>query len=148
VTSSSQVKINKALAMGAAAGFLYTAKGYASKVDEQLGPVHLIVDGAGGDSYGNLIDMACPGGRIVSYGATAGMPGKLELRKVFWKQLHLVGSTMGSPDDFAAMLDMVNKHKIIPVVDEVFALCDGNRALEKMNVSTQFGKLVLRISDK
>jgi zinc-binding alcohol dehydrogenase/oxidoreductase len=148
VTSSSQTKIDKALAMGASAGFLYTAEGYASKVNEQLGPVHLIIDGAGGDGYGDLIDMICPGGRIVSYGATAGIPGKLELRKVFWKQLHLVGSTMGSPDDFAAMLDMVNKHKIKPVVDEVFALSEGNKALEKMNVSTQFGKLVLRMSDK
>ncbi len=77
------------------------------------------------------------------------MPGKLELRKVFWKQLHLVGSTMGSPDDFAAMLDMVCKHKIQPVIDEVFvALSEGNKAFEKMNVSSQFGKLVLRVSDK
>jgi zinc-binding alcohol dehydrogenase/oxidoreductase len=148
VTSSSQVKIDKAIAMGAAGGFLYTEEGYGSKVNEQFGPVHLIVDGAGGDGYSELIDIACPGGTIVNYGATAGMPSKLELRKVFWKQLHLVGSTMGSPADFAAMLDTVNKHKIEPVVDEVFALSDGNRAFEKMNVSSQFGKLVLRVSDK
>ena len=148
VTSSSQAKIDKALAMGATAGFLYTAKGYASQVNEQFGPVHLIIDGAGGDGYGELIDVVCPGGTIVNYGATAGMPNKLELRKVFWKQLHLVGSTMGSPEDFAAMLDMVNRHKIQPVIDEVFALSDGNKAFEKMNVSSQFGKLVLRVSDK
>jgi zinc-binding alcohol dehydrogenase/oxidoreductase len=148
VTSSSQAKIDKALAMGAAGGFLYTSEGYASQVNEQFGPVHLIVDGAGGDEYGELIDMVSPGGRIVNYGATAGIPSKLELRKVFWKQLHLVGSTMGSPDDFSAMLDMVNKHKIEPVVDEVFALSEGNKAFEKMNVSSQFGKLVLRVSDK
>jgi zinc-binding alcohol dehydrogenase/oxidoreductase len=148
VTSSSQVKIDKAIAMGAAGGFLYTDEGYGSKVNEQFGLIQLIVDGAGGDGYGELIDIACPGGTIVNYGATAGMPSKLELRKVFWKQLHLVGSTMGSPADFAAMLDTVNKHKIEPVVDEVFALSDGNKALEKMKVSSQFGKLVLRVSDK
>jgi NADPH:quinone reductase-like Zn-dependent oxidoreductase len=148
VTSSSQAKIDKALAMGAAGGLLYTTEGYASQVNKQFGPVHLIVDGAGGDGYGELIDIVNPGGRIVNYGATAGIPSKLELRKVFWKQLHLVGSTMGSPDDFAAMLEMVNRHKIEPVVDEVFALSDGNTAFEKMNVSSQFGKLVLRVSDK
>jgi len=148
VTSSSQAKIDKALAMGAAGGFLYTANGYASKVNTEFGPVHLIVDGAGGDRYGELIDMVCPGGRIVNYGATAGMPGKLDLRKVFFRQLHLVGSTMGSPGDFAAMLDMVGKHEIRPVVDEVFDLSEGNKAFEKMNVSSQFGKLVLRVSDK
>jgi len=60
----------------------------------------------------------------------------------------MVGSTMGSPDDFAAMLDMVCKHKIQPVIDEVFTLSEGNKAFEKMNVSPQFGKLVLRVSDK
>jgi len=148
VTSSSQAKIDKALAMGAAAGFLYNTEGYASQVNAEFGPVHLIVDGAGGDGYGELINMVCPGGRIVNYGATAGMPGKLDLRKVFFRQLHLVGSTMGSPDDFAAMLDMVNKHEIQPVVDEVFDLSEGNKAFEKMNVSSQFGKLVLQVSDK
>jgi len=148
VTSSSQAKIDKALSMGAAAGFLYTSEGYASQVKAEFRPVHVIVDGAGGDGYGELIDMVCPGGRIVNYGATAGIPEKLELRKVFFRQLHLVGSTMGSPEDFAAMLDMVNKHKIRPVVDKVFALSDGNKALEKMNVLSQFGKLVLRVSDK
>jgi NADPH:quinone reductase-like Zn-dependent oxidoreductase len=147
VTSSSQAKIDKALTIGAKAGFLYTTEGYASQVNEQFGPVHLNIDGAGGDGYGELIDMVCPGGRIVNYGATAGMPNKLELRKVFWKQLHLVGSTMGSPNDFAAMLEMVNKHKIEPVIDEVFDLSDGNKAFDKMNVSSQFGKLVLRVSD-
>jgi zinc-binding alcohol dehydrogenase/oxidoreductase len=148
VTSSSQAKIDKAKAVGAAGGFLYTAKGYGSQLNKKFGPVDLILDGAGGEGYGELIDIVSPAGTIVNYGATAGVPGRLELRKVFWKQLHLVGSTMGSPGDFAAMLDMVNKHKIVPVVDEVFALSDGNKAFEKMNVSSQFGKLVLRISDK
>ena len=148
VTSSSQAKIDKAISLGATRGFLYTNEGYGSKVSEKFGPVHLIIDGVGGDGYGELIDMVCPGGRIVSYGITAGPSTKLQLRKVYWKQLHLIGSTMGSPDDFAAMLDLVNKHKIEPVVDEAFALSDGNKAFEKMNVSSQFGKLVLRISDK
>ncbi|HCO96450.1 MAG TPA: alcohol dehydrogenase [Phycisphaerales bacterium] len=148
VTSSSQAKINKAMAMGATAGFLYTAEGYASQVNAEFGPIHLIVDGAGGDGYSQLIDMACPGGTIVNYGATAGIAEKLELRKVFFRQLHLVGSTMGSPADFSAMLDMVGKHEIQPVVDEVFALSDGNKALEKMKVSSQFGKIVLRVSDR
>ena len=148
VTSSSQAKIDKAIAMGATAGFLYTDEDYASQVKAEFGPVHLIVDGAGGNGYGELIDMACPGGIIVSYGITTGPSTKLELQKLYFKQLHLVGSTMGSPEDFAAMLDMVNVHGIEPVVDEVFALSDGNKALEKMNVSSQFGKLVLRVSDR
>jgi zinc-binding alcohol dehydrogenase/oxidoreductase len=148
VTSSSQAKINKALAMGVTAGFLYTAEDYAAQLKDEFGPVHLIIDGAGGNGYSQLIDMVCPGGRIVNYGATAGIVEKLELRKVFFKQLHLTGSTMGSPEDFAAMLDMVGRHEIEPVIDDVFALSDGNKALEKMKVSSQFGKIVLRVGDR
>jgi zinc-binding alcohol dehydrogenase/oxidoreductase len=148
VTSSSQAKIDKAIAMGVTAGFLYTQEGYASRLKDRFGPVYLIVDGSGGDVYGELIDIVCPGGTIVSYGITAGPSTKLELRKLYFKQLHLVGSTMGSPQDFAAMLDMVDRHQIVPVIDEVFALSDGNKAFEKMNVSSQFGKLVLRVGDR
>jgi len=148
VTSSSQAKIDKALDAGATAGFLYTAEGYAPKINEQFGPVHLIIDSAGGDGFSELIEMVCPGGTIVNYGITAGPFVKMELRKVYFKQLHIVGSTMGSPEDFSAMLEMVNKHKIEPMIDEIFALSDGNKAFEKMNVSSQFGKLVLRVSDK
>jgi len=74
--------------------------------------------------------------------------GKPELRKVFWKQLHLADSTIGSLEDFAAMLDMVGKYKIGRVIDGVFALSDGNKALEKMKVSSQFGNFVLRVSNK
>jgi D-arabinose 1-dehydrogenase-like Zn-dependent alcohol dehydrogenase len=65
------------------------------------------------------------------------------LFKVFWKQLHLIGSTMGSPDNFAAMLAFVNEHKIKPIVDEVFPLAEGNDAIERMKNSQQFGKIVI-----
>jgi NADPH:quinone reductase-like Zn-dependent oxidoreductase len=147
VTSSSQVKIDKAISAGAAAGFLYTNEDYFAQLKEKFGPVHLIIDGAGGDGFGNLIDIVTPGGRIVNYGGTAGIPNKLELRKLFWKQLNILGSTMGSPKDFAAMLDFVSRHKIKPIVDEVFPLDQGNNAFKKMNAKSQFGKLVLSINE-
>jgi zinc-binding alcohol dehydrogenase/oxidoreductase len=145
VTSSSQTKIDKAKSFGAAAGFLYTNPDYVTELKDKYGPVHLIIDGAGGDGFGSLIEMAAPGGRIVNYGGTAGIPNKLELRKVFWKQLNILGSTMGSPRDFAAMLELVNKHKIKPIIDEVFPLAKGNDAFQKMNKKSQFGKLVLTV---
>ena len=53
---------------------------------------------------------------------------------------------MGSPDDFKAMVDFANQHQVTPVVDEVFALADAAKAIAKMEHSTQFGKIVLRIS--
>ncbi|UCG57806.1 MAG: zinc-binding dehydrogenase [Phycisphaerales bacterium] len=144
VTSSSQVKIDRAVSMGAAAGFDYTESEWAESLTSQHGSIDLIIDGAGGTGYSALIDVASAGGRIVNYGATAGAPDTIELRKVFWKQLHLVGSTMGSGEDFEAMLEMVNQFRIKPVIDHVFPLSKGNEALQRMETSPQFGKLVLR----
>ena len=72
-----------------------------------------------------------------------GPPEKLDLFKVFWKQLRIQGSTMGSPDDFSAMLKWVAKHGIRPVIDDVVPLEDGPAAVERMKSSPQFGKYVL-----
>jgi NADPH:quinone reductase-like Zn-dependent oxidoreductase len=143
VTSSSDDKIARACQLGAAAGFNYTDEAWPKKFKSEVGAADLIIDSAGGDGYANLIDVAAPGGRIVNYGATAGPPKKVDLFKIFWKQLHIVGSTMGSPRDFQAMLDFVNQHALAPAVDEVFPLQEGNAALQRMKDSKQFGKIVL-----
>ena len=72
-------------------------------------------------------------------------PEKLDLFKVFWKQLSLQGSTMGSPDDFAAMLKFVERHRLAPLVDSVRPWTDANQALSEMKSSPQFGKYVLKM---
>ena len=146
VTSSSAEKIARAVNMGAEAGFDYTAEGWAKELQSKHGQVDLIVDSAGGEGYASLIELAAPGGRIVNYGATAGPPARFELSKLFWKQLHVIGSTMGSPSDFEAMLAMIDHHQIKPVIDNVYPLDEGNRALQRMKNSQQFGKLALSVS--
>lgn len=145
VTSSSAEKIERACELGATAGFDYTIDGWAKRLLKEHGPVDLIIDSAGGDGYASLVDLAAPGGRIVNYGATAGPPKKLDLFKVFWKQLRLVGSTMGSPQDFAAMLEFVNSRQLHPVLDQTFPLEQGNEALARMRDCDQFGKIVLEV---
>ena len=101
---------------------------------------------AGGPDYCSLLELVAPGGRIINYGATAGAPEKIDMFKVFWKQLQLRGSTMGSPDDFSDMLRFVEKHHLKPVIDAVHALEKTNQAIEQMRSSPQFGKYVLQIS--
>jgi len=145
VTSSSEEKISRAIEHGATAGFNYKADDWSERLASEHGAVDLIIDSAGGDGYADLIKLAAPGGRIVNYGATTGPPKSLDLFSVFWKQLHLIGSTMGSPDDFAAMLQFVSKFGIAPIVDDTLPLEDGNAAIERMQNSTQFGKIVLAI---
>jgi D-arabinose 1-dehydrogenase-like Zn-dependent alcohol dehydrogenase len=88
--------------------------------------------------------MCNPGARIGFYGGTLGKVNGLSLQPVFWKQISLLGSTMGSQEEFGEMLRFVEAHRIVPVVDEVFRLEDGNEAMEKMSNGNQFGKLVLR----
>ena len=64
---------------------------------------------------------------------------------VFWKQLSILGSTMGNPKEFKAMLDFVAKQEIVPIVDSVYGLAEGQQAFKKMESGEQFGKIVLKI---
>ena len=144
VTSSSPEKIARAVELGARGGFDYRSDDWGKQLSKQAAP-DLIIDSAGGAGYRSLINVAAEGGRIVNYGATAGAPEKVDLFKVFWKQLRLQGTTMGSPDDFTAMLKFVAEKTIVPIVDSVLPLEKGNEALEQMANSPQFGKLVLEI---
>ena len=145
VTSSSSEKISNAIRLGATAGFNYRESDWGKQLVAAAGNMNVIVDSGGGPNYAVLLNVAAPGGRIVNYGATAGPAESLNLFHVFWKQLRLLGSTMGSPEDFSAMLEFVTQHKLEPVIDQVLALADANEALDRMSASDQFGKLVLEI---
>jgi NADPH:quinone reductase-like Zn-dependent oxidoreductase len=143
VTSSSQTKIDQAIELGARGGFDYRDPDWPTLMKSTAGPPELIVESAGGAGYDRLVKLAAPGGRIVSYGATTGPADTLDLHKVFWKQLTLQGSTMGSPADFAEMVEFVEQHGVCPIVDEVFPLAAGDEAIARMQSSPQFGKYVL-----
>lgn len=145
VTSSSTSKIDRAVALGAKGGFDYRDGDWWKSMSKQAGALNLIIDSAGGFAYSTLLNLAAPGGRVVNYGATTGPPENLDLFKVFWKQLTIQGTTMGSPADFAAMLEFVERHQIRPIVDRVFSLAEGNEALNLMKSSPQFGKYVLDV---
>ena len=132
--------------LGAAGGANYKAADFPAQLKQLAGGTFdVIVDSAGGEGFGKLIDLAAPGGRIVLFGATRGNPPGLDLRKVFWKQLSILGSTMGSPEDFAEMIRFVNHHQITPLADLTFPLAQGNDALRAMDSAEQFGKIVLTI---
>ena len=93
-----------------------------------------------------LLDVAAPGGRIVFFGGTLGNIPDVPPAKVFWKQLSILGSTMGTEQDFEDMLALVTEKQIVPVVDEVFPLADGEAALRRLDAGAQFGKVVLQIA--
>ncbi len=143
VTSGSPEKIERARQMGAAAGVSYKAQDWAEQLKQMAGGFDIIIDSALGPDFARLPDLCNPGARIVFFGGTAGNIPELNGRQIFWKQLQLMGTTMGTPDEFKAMLQFVNEHKIVPVVDEVFPMAQAQQAIDKMGDSAQFGKLVL-----
>ncbi len=143
VTSGSPDKITRAQTLGALGGVNYRAAGWAEALQKLPGRFDVIVDSAGGEGFAQLIDLTAPGGRIVFFGATTGNPKALDLRKCFFRQINIFGTTMGSPEDFAGMTRFVVENKIVPVVDRVFPLETADAALRHMESGAQFGKIVL-----
>ncbi|MCB0288226.1 MAG: zinc-binding dehydrogenase, partial [Calditrichaeota bacterium] len=85
-----------------------------------------------------------PGGRIVFFGATAGNPPGINLRKIFWKQVTVQGTTMGTQTDFSEMVHFFEKHHIHPLVDGPFDWQNYPDAFRRMASGEQFGKIVVR----
>ena len=147
VTSGSDEKLERARGLGAAAAFNYATADWVAGVraaTEGKG-ADLVVDGTGGAAFNGALDAARPGGRVVTYGATTGPTPDFLVRRVFWKQLDVLGSTMGSPDDFRGLLDLFGAQGLHPVIDRVFPLAEAGAALLHMEQAAQFGKIVLNI---
>ena len=147
VTSGSDAKLERARALGADAGFNYKTADWvtaAKAAADGSGP-DLVIDGTGGAPFDQALDAVRPGGRVVTYGATLGAVPQMTVRRVFWKQLNVLGTTMGSPEDFRGMLALV-AGGLRPVVDSVLPLAEAGRALARMEQAAQFGKIVLRIA--
>lgn len=143
VTSGSEWKITRAMELGAHAGFLYTEEGWEDKVVKIYGGVDVVIDGACGPGFSGLLKVCRPGGRIVFYGATSGKITELNPQPVFWKQISILGSTMGSDQDFADMVDFVTAIKMVPVVDHIFPFTKLPEAFALMQEGRQFGKIVV-----
>ena len=146
VTSGTDAKLARARELGAEGGVNYRQPDWAKQLVALTGGgADLAVDSAGGETFAALMDVVKPGGRIVTYGATTGSPSTIEVRRLFWKQIALLGSTMGTPDDFAGMLALYGEGGLRPVVDTVFPLAAIAGAHRRMDRAEQMGKIVLRI---
>jgi len=147
-TSSSEKKIKKAIALGAKGGVLYTNSNWKNellmKVEEGF---DVIVDSAAGDNFAQFPSLLKIGGRIVIFGGTAGKIPELTAAQIFWKQASILGTTMGSPQDFKEMIRFVEKHNIQPEIDKILPMEDTEIAFKHMENHEQFGKLVIKIGD-
>ena len=132
--------------MGAVAGFNYNDSDWVAKARKELRGFDVIIDSAGGPQFPALLDLASPGGRVVLFGRTRGDIPAIPPRLIYWKQLTILGTTMGSREEFLSMVDFMEKKNIKPVVDKTFPLEELENAMSYMESGSQFGKILLKVN--
>jgi NADPH:quinone reductase-like Zn-dependent oxidoreductase len=147
-TSSSDDKLERARELGADAVLNHDSDGVPAAVKELTsGGAHVVVDSVGEATWKRSLDSARPGGRVCVCGATTGPNPPANLHRIWWKQLTVLGSTMGTREDFEAVYELVKSGRVMPVVDAVFPLSEAAAAHERLERGEQLGKIVLRIPD-
>ena len=105
--------------------------------------VDLALDSVGEAVWDTLTKCLAPRGRLVTYGATTGAAAQIDVRRVFWKQLSILGTTMGSPGEYRAAMEQVFAGAVEPVIHQVLPLDRAREAHELLEAGEVFGKLVL-----
>ena len=144
VTSGSDAKIRKAVGRGAAGGVRYDQPGWRKRLP---GSFDVIVDSAGGEGVGELVRLLGMGGRLVFYGGTRGAWPALLPQHMFFRQVSILGSTMGSPKEFGEMCRFVAEKRLQPAVDSAYPLERAQEGMERLLSEERFGKVVLDIQD-
>ncbi len=143
VTSSSDEKLERAGELGADGGVNYTSDDWVGQVKEITGGgVDVAVDSVG-STWADTVNCLAPGGRMAVFGGTGGGKVELMVRPVTVGQVSILGTTMGSPRDFAALLAAVDDATWVPVIDSVRPLAETVDAHAREEDGSHFGKLVL-----
>ncbi len=145
VSSGSDEKIARALKMGAKGAYNYKKESNYTDLWKTKGGFNLVIDSAGGDQLNSFIKVLRPNGKIVFYGATNGLPAKLDLYRMFWNQLSLQGTTMGNDIEFNEMLAFVSKHQIRPIVDSIRPFSKLAESFADIIRPNKVGKIVLQV---
>jgi NADPH:quinone reductase-like Zn-dependent oxidoreductase len=146
VTSSSADKLARARELGADGTLNHETQDVVAGVKELTGGgAHVVVDHVGEATWKRSLDAARSEGRVCVCGATTGPNPPANLHRIWWKQLTIFGSTMGTREDFEAVFDLVTSGRAAPVVDQVFPLAEAAAAHERLEAGEQLGKIVLRI---
>jgi NADPH:quinone reductase-like Zn-dependent oxidoreductase len=148
VTSSSDEKLERARELGADATVNHASGDVRAAVEEATGGtgVEVVLEHVGEATWQTSLQSARAGGRIAVCGATSGPNPPAALHRIWWKQLTIYGSTMGTRSDFEAAYELVKSGRARPVVDSVLPLSEARAAHERLEAGEQFGKIVLRIS--
>ncbi len=145
-TSSSDDKLERARELGADATLNHVSDDIVARVRELTGGgANVVVEHVGQETWTRSLACSAREGRVVVCGATSGPNPPAALNRIWWRELTILGSTMGTPDDFAGAFDLVLSGRAKPVVDAVFPLAEAASAHERLERGDQLGKIVLRI---
>jgi NADPH:quinone reductase-like Zn-dependent oxidoreductase len=149
VTSSSPEKLARAAELGADAMVNHAEDDVAAAVKEATGGrgVDIVIEHVGEATWKTSLQSAAPNARVVVCGATSGPNPPAQLHRIWWKQLTVYGSTMGTREDFEGAYELVARGAAQPIVDRVFPLEQAAAAHEYLEEGRQFGKVVLEIPD-
>jgi NADPH:quinone reductase-like Zn-dependent oxidoreductase len=147
VTSSSDAKLARARELGADLAVNHATEDVGEAVKEATGGhgIDVLVEHVGEATWKQSLNLAAREGRITVCGATTGPNPPAQLHRIWWKQLSILGSTMGTGADFAAAYELVASGRARPVVDQVFPLEEIRAAHERLEAGEQLGKIVLSI---
>ena len=147
VTSSSDEKLSRARELGADATVNHASGDVRAAVQEATAErgVDVVVEHVGEATWHTSLQAVRPGGRIAVCGATTGPNPPAALHRIWWKQLTIYGSTMGTKDDFEGAYELVKSGRARPVVDRVYPLAEARAAHERLEAGEQFGKVILAI---
>jgi len=147
VTSGNPEKLARAKSLGAAAGIDHANSDFSREIRKLTGRrgVDVVLDSVGKATWRQSIASAARGGRLLTCGATTGPDPQTDLARIFWNQLTVFGSTMGTLGEFAAMRKIFEEGKVRPVVDSVRPLERVREAMDALEAKRQFGKIVLGV---
>ena len=148
VTSGSDAKLERARALGADETINHRGVDVGKEMRARTGKrgVDVVVDTVGEATWAQSLGALGRRGRLVTCGGTSGPMVTTDVRRLFWNQWSILGSTMGNDAEFDAVVAQFRAGRLRPPVDQVYGLADGRRAFERMASAEQFGKLVVRIA--
>jgi len=145
VTSGSDATLEKAVALGARAGFNYHDENWRKALAKQSGGIDVVFDGAPAASYPQYARALAMGARVVLYGSTGGMDFTVNAPELFLKNLRLIGTNVGNPAEFAAMVAFVAQRGLTPAIDRRFPLSAAAEALAHLERGHGFGKIIIDV---
>lgn len=148
VVSGSSEKLERAARLGADVLLNRTEVDVAKTIRDRTNKrgVDVVADNVGKDTWEQSLRALGRRGRLVTCGATSGPFVETDVRRLFWNQWSILGSTMGNDDEFETVVEAYNEGRLRPVVDSVYPIAEGRTAFERLASGQQFGKVVVRVA--